>query len=129
MQSFLGKGLKSPLRMDADVLGGFESVEDVDNVKQCLRDGIFTSFGERPLREALGTTANDIVFENEDVIQSVLKPSIQEYVNRYEPRVILTNVSVTAQKDGQLSVFSVVISYTIRTTNTKDNLVVPLFTD
>lgn len=125
--SFLGKGLLSPLREDA-VTGDFQLVADEANVKQCLRDGILTAIGERVMSEALGTITRDMLFEEQSVVSDLLAPSIKDFVNHFEPRVILQNVLVSMiDSNTEMVEFRVNVTYVVRVTNTRANLVFPFF--
>lgn len=124
---FLGKGLKCPLREDP-LTGGFQTVEGEDNVKQCLRDGVLTALGERVMAEGLGTVARRLLFEESEVVSDLLAPSIRDYVDRYEPRVILSSVSVvqtSLSEEGASYTCSIV--YVTRATNKRGNLVFPFY--
>lgn len=123
--TFLGAGLLSPLREDP-VTGDFQRVSGNDNVAQCVRDGILTALGERVMNEGLGTITRDMLFEESEVISDLLPPSIKDFVDRYEPRILLTSVTakpVSATVDRVDFVVKVI--YIVRATNTKKNLVVP----
>lgn len=127
VNTFLGKGLMSPLTEDP-VTGDFMRVSDEANVKQCLKDGLLTAIGERVLNEGLGTIVPEMVFEESEVVRDLTEPSIKDYVEQFEPRVILQSVKVT-QTNGSadMSAFSVFVSYIIRATNRRENLVFPFY--
>lgn len=125
--AFLGKGLKCPLREDP-VTGDFQRVEGEDNVKQCLRDGILTSLGERVMAEGVGTIARQLIFEESDVVADLLEPSIKDFVDRYEPRVLLQSVSVEqVSQEPDLITFKCSVVYVVRATNRRQNLVFPFY--
>jgi len=125
--SFLGKGLLSPLRED-NTTGDFQVVSDEANVKQCLRDGILTAIGERVMLEPFGTITPTLLFEESDVVVDLLQPSISDYVQRFEPRVILQSAQVNMDSaNPAMTSFNVSIVYVIRATNARRNLVFPFY--
>jgi phage baseplate assembly protein W len=126
--TLLGKGLKSPLEEDP-VTGDFKRIEGEDNVRQCLRDGILTALGERPGREGLGTIIRDMTFEQEDIVADVATPSVKDFIEAFEPRVILRGVTIRQKpiNSTELVYFVVQVNYVIRATNTGDSLVFPFF--
>lgn len=119
----LGKGLKSPLTNDPGN-GDFETVSGADNVRQCLKDLLLTRVGERVMNEDFGTRIPDALFDDRAGIIDVIPLQIVEAVQRYEPRI--SNVSVTAapyQENGVL----IRVTYRLRSTGRRDNLVYPLY--
>ncbi len=123
--AFLGKGLKSPLREDS-VTGDFQRVSDEANVMQCVKDGVFTALGERVYRESLGTIARDMLFEESPVVADLLPPSIKDFVERFEPRVMLQSVTAKPKNTTEdLVEFVVRVVYVVRSTNQRRNLVFP----
>jgi phage baseplate assembly protein W len=125
--TFLGKGLLSPLREDP-VTGGFQKVSDEDNVAQCLRDGILTNTGERIMSEALGTICRDMLFEQSDVVSDLVPPSVRDFIEQWEPRVIFVLCSaVPVNSTDEFVQFEITIKYRIRATNSVKNLVFPFY--
>lgn len=124
---FLGKGLLSPLREDPDT-GDFQRVRDENNVKQCLRDGVLTMLGERLMAESIGTIARTMLFEETDKVADLLEPSIRDHVERYEPRVVLSSLTVTnTSLTHEVATFNVSLIYIVRATNRRENLVFPFY--
>lgn len=125
--TFLGKGLRSPLREDP-ATGGFQTVSAQANVSQCLKDGILTRFGERVMAEPCGTLARTLLFEESEVVADLLEPSIKDFVDRFEPRVALQSVTVEETSNtGDVVSFRCAIVYVVRATNTRHNLVFPFY--
>jgi len=123
----LGKGLLSPLREDPNT-GGFQRVSDEANVRQCLRDGITTALGERPMSEGLGTIARDMLFEQSNIVADLVPPSVRDFIERWEPRAQLVSVRAQPVAEATDSVqFKVSVVYVVRATNARNNLVFPFY--
>lgn len=125
--TFLGKGLRSPLREDP-ATGDFQTVADEENVSQCLRDGILTNLGERVMSEGLGTITRDLLFEQARAVADLVPPSVRSYVETWESRVIFISCTCEEIASSSESVqFEVTLRYKIRATNTTRNLVFPFY--
>lgn len=99
-----------------------------DNVKQCLRDGILTSLGERVMAEGVGTIARRLLFEESDVVADLLEPSIKDFVDRYEPRVSLQTVTIEqVSATDELVSFNCKITYVVLSSSKRDVLEFPFF--
>lgn len=124
---FLGRGLFSPLRENSET-ADFQRVADEANVKQCIRDGLLTSIGERVMGEPIGTIARDLLFEESEVVTDLLEPSIRDFFDRFEPRVVVQSVRVVSTEiNAEFAAFKCSIVYVIQTTNQRDNLVFPFY--
>jgi phage baseplate assembly protein W len=65
-----------------------------------VKNLISTNFFERPFRPQIGSGLRSLLFENVDpIISAQIERAIQETILNYEPRVEITNVSVTAYPD------------------------------
>ena len=79
------------------------------------------------MRSDFGTEAPRLVFAPGSVqYLSLLENTIKEAVRDWEPRVDLDNVLAEADPTNQFKV-TVSISYTVRQTNTSNNLVFPYY--
>ena len=124
--SFLGTGWSFPPVFDKD-FGTVVTTSDEPNVEKCLRILISTGIGERVMFPGLGSNLNAFLFEqiNQDLL-TWIKDLITKTVIDHEPRVDLDDVTVVPdQKEpGKLEI---TLSYTVRTTNTRNNLVYPFY--
>lgn len=124
-QSFLGKGLKSPLTVDP-ATKDFSKVQGSENIKQCVLDLIMTSVGERVMNEDIGASVNEMLFMDVVAVADILPVRIIETINRYEPRV--TDVVATAEITGETQV-DVHVSWKLKSTGSKDSLVYPFYVE
>lgn len=126
-QDFLGTGWAFPLLPDPT--GGLRYVSGEASIQDCLLVLLQTATGERVMRPDFGTTAPTLVFApGSPANLRMLENSISEAIQTYEPRVQLVSV-VAEPTPGQENQVVVSVSYQIRRTNTKANLVFPYYLD
>ena len=79
------------------------------------------------MRPTFGCGIHDILFEpNTAITAAKIEYEVKRSIMEFEPRV--ADIEVVAQPDEEeLSRMNVTISYTIRKTNTKANLVYPFY--
>jgi uncharacterized protein len=124
-EPFLGAGWRFPILPDE--AGRLSYAVGEQSIEHCLRALLLTATGERVMRPDFGTKAQESVFAPGSV-QSLrdLERSIVEAVRNYEPRVELDAVRAEADPADESRV-TVSVSYRIRRTNTKANLVFPFY--
>jgi uncharacterized protein len=124
-EDFIGTGWRFPIVPDdAGRLGYAHGAESIEH---CLRALLLTGLGERVMRPDLGTRAPELVFAPGSV-QNLhdLEDSIRAAVQRFEPRVELDDVRAETVPDDETRV-TVSVTYRVRRTNTKANLVFPFY--
>lgn len=135
---FLGRGWRFPILPDD--AGSLAWSEGQPNVEQSLKILLLTAVGERVMRPAFGTEAPQFVFApgSEQYLRR-LEQSIQDAVRDFEPRVDLGEVRAeagtadagtmpAAGSVGRAEArVTVSISYTVRRTNSRFNLVFPFY--
>jgi len=122
---FLGRGWRFPLLPDST--GSLGYVDGDDNVEQSLHILLLTQLGERVMRSDFGTQAPRLVFApGSTQYLRLLENTIREAVRDWEARVDLDDVLAEANPDNEYMV-TVSISYTVRQTNSKNNLVFPYY--
>lgn len=126
-QDFLGTGWAFPILPDPS--GGLRYVTGEASIQDCLLVLLQTAVGERVMRPDFGTTAPSLVFApGSPANLRTLESSISNAIYAYEPRVELDSV-VAEPTPGEESQVMVSVSYRIRRTNTKANLVFPFYLD
>lgn len=126
MSEMLGRGWKFPPCFDAHTRGAV-MVEDVEDIEESLRILMDTMPGERVMRPDYGCDIARTLFESLDEnILTQLREIIRRAILFFEPRISLDrlDVDVVDEMEGRLSI---VLAYTVRTTNTRHNLVYPLY--
>jgi hypothetical protein len=122
---FLGTGWRFPILPDAS--GGLGYVSGDANVEQSLHILLMTQLGERVMRSDFGTQLPSLVFSpGSTQYLRLLERTVQDAVTNWEPRVDVDQVVAEADPADQFKVV-VSISYTVRQTNTSNNLVFPYY--
>lgn len=125
--SFLGRGWSFPPRFDS--AGRLAMVEAEADITESLRILLATRCGERVMQPGYGTTLHRMVFEeSSEHTLALIREMLRKAVMFYEPRVELESV------DGRISplepaCLELQLNYRVRSTNTRHNLVYPLYRD
>jgi phage baseplate assembly protein W len=123
---YLGTGLRFPVTVDAS--GALSVAAYEDSVSQAIWIILATARGERRMRPDFGCGINDLVFENNNAgTAGRVSREVNEALLRFEPRIEVLNVQVTAADNG--ATMLVDIAYRIRTTNNVFNIVYPFYLD
>lgn len=124
MNEILGSGLSFPVR--TDVTGRVVLVSGAVDIDQAIRLIIGTAPGERPMRPEFGCAVHDMVFERVDASTSAqIEEAVRDALDRWEPRIAIEEIEFEAEDND--SVLHIAISYRIRATNAKRNLVYPFY--
>jgi phage baseplate assembly protein W len=124
-REFLGTGWRFPIMPDGSGSLGYSSGDD--NVEQSVHILLMTAVGDRLMRPTLGTRAERLVFAPGSVrYLRLLETSVREALRDFEPRVDVDSVVADLEPDDATRV-TVSISYRVRQTNTRLNLVFPFY--
>jgi phage baseplate assembly protein W len=124
MTSVLGTGWAFPLDLST---GRFQLVSDEPRVRQSLQLVLTTALGERVMLPTFGCGVHDLVFQpNSAAVRASVGANVREAILRWEPRVDVIDVAVTAD-DDQPAVMWIRVDYRLRATNGLFNLVYPLY--
>jgi uncharacterized protein len=121
----LGVGFSSPFGIDPvtrDVAGS----SGRELVKQCIVDLLSTRVGERVMNEDFGVELPALLFENRNGLLDVIKVRAKEAIARHERRVANVNVTTSLLQETGISV---AVSWTVRASGEKGNLVYPIYLD
>jgi hypothetical protein len=122
---FLGKGWRFPILPDRTGCLGY--IEGDANVEQSVHILLMTALGERAMRSDFGTQTPRLVFSPGSLqYLKLIENTIQEAILNWEPRIDLNNVLAEANPSDE-SKITVSVTYTVRQTNTKTNLVFPFY--
>lgn len=87
---------------------------DDNAIRGALRNLIHTRHYERPFAPDLGCQIHNLLFENSDSMTLILaERTIRTAITKYEPRVDVLDVSVTASESNEVFI---TIEYKIRNT-------------
>lgn len=124
---FLGRGWQFPLGFDPrnQSVGMVAGVEDIE---ESLRILFGTWPGERVMQPTYGCSVRRAVFEsiNESTLTE-LRELIRRAILFFEPRILLERIDTEA--DPMAGRIDLMLEYIVRTTNTRHNLVYPLYLD
>jgi phage baseplate assembly protein W len=125
-QDFVGAGWAFPVGVDAR--GAIALARGTDELEQAMRLILMTYPGERPMRPAFGSRLRDFIFtgatrENAALIEDEVRAALL----RWEPRVDVDSVDVTPVS-GEAGLLYIDISYAVKATNDRRNLVFPFYT-
>jgi len=125
-KSFLGTGWGFPLEFDPLSKAVKLSSEEED-IAQSLRILLATRPGERVMQPTYGCGLHALIFDtvNERMVSDV-RETVERAILFFEQRIELHRVSVDSDSayDGLLQIR---IDYTIRSTNTRSNIVYPFY--
>jgi len=124
-RDFLGTGLAFPMRVEVD--GALAEASHEEDIRQSIRIILGTEPGERVMRPDFGAGLKRYVFEamSTTMIER-LRGGVRQSLIRWEPRIILEEVSVTFGAADR-SVLLIDVTYRVRATNTLQNLVYPFY--
>lgn len=127
--AFLGKGLIRPFRRDKKQDFAFAEGEELvrSAVGQILGTLAATDFtqGELPWRPELGSALHLLKHHRNDAtLQELARVYVADALKRWEPRVQLTSVQVTRERDRGENVLSVRVRYNIISANVPGNKVI-----
>lgn len=125
--SFLGRGWAFPPQFNKQT-GTVEMLSNEDDIQNSLQVLLSTRVGERIMQPKYGCNMDELLFEpiNESLI-SYIKDLVFTAIYYYEPRINPENVTVEAtEEEGTVLVN---VEYTIRSTNSRHNLVFPFYLD
>jgi len=124
--SFLGTGWSFPPTF-TEGGGDVATVSDAEDIHQSLQILFATSLGERVMQDDYGCDLGRFLFEEIDrsLINS-LTGLVSDAILFHEPRIALNNLQIS---DGEAvaGLLLIQIDYTIRTTNSRYNMVYPFY--
>jgi phage baseplate assembly protein W len=103
-------------------------LSDEDDIQNSLQVLLTTRVGERIMQPAYGCNMDVLLFEaiNESLI-TYIKDLVFTAIYYFEPRI--TPENVTIESTAEEGMILVNVSYTIRSTNARQNLVFPFYLD
>jgi uncharacterized protein len=120
---FLGRGWKNPISVQR---GTMNSAEGDESIRESIILILSTGKGERVMRPDFGCRLNELVFApNNMSTATLIRTFIEEALLDWEPRIEVEDIIVTPQPNQP--VLDVSIEYSVRSSNSKYNLVYPFF--
>jgi phage baseplate assembly protein W len=124
--SFIGRGFAFPMRVDAR--GGIALSEGGGATDAAIRVVLSTAPGERVMRPAFGCRIWELLFEPVNAnTMGLMAQAVREALAQWEPRIEVESVTVE-QDRADASLVHIHITYRLRATNDRRNLVYPFYT-
>ena len=125
MTDFLGRGWAYPVAFAPDGDAAMAAADE--DIRQAVLVILQTEPGDRVMRPDFGVGLRSLVFEPMNTTtRSLVKHEVQQALIAWEPRIDVTEVTVTADPAGRATLL-IQIHYRIRETNTFYNLVYPFY--
>jgi len=125
-RSFLGVGWSFPPSFSQQG-ATVAMVDGEEDIRQSLDILLSTQLGERLMHSTFGWKREALMFEPlSTTFATFLKNEIETAILFYESRITLDNVDFTPLSVDQ-GLIEIRLDYTIRTTNTRSNLVYPFY--
>lgn len=122
---FTGRGWAFPLRLGSD--GSFVLASGENELEEAVRLILGTAYGERPMRPEYGCGIHDLVFDTVDAgLAGRVAAEVRASLERWEPRIEVTAVTA-APLPGSPHVLGISLSYRVKATNDRRNLVFPFY--
>lgn len=98
-----------------------------DDVQSSLQILLSTRIGERLMQPEYGCNTDNMVFASMNTsFQTFMKKQITTAILADEPRIDVNNVDLVLPDPGGGTLL-IVVDYTVRTTNTRGNIVYPFY--
>jgi len=121
---FLGRGWSFPVRVEN---GQVATVSDFLDIREAIQIILGTAVGERIMRPEFGSRLSELVFApNNGSTLGLARDYAKTALDRWEPRIRVDEVTaVFVEQDYNR--MDIDVHYTVRTSNTPDNLVYPFY--
>lgn len=124
-QEFLGVGWKFPLQQNAQNEIAYSRYEE--NIQEAIWVILSTAPGERLMHPDFGCNIHELVFApNNTSTAGLARFYVEDALIRWEPRIDLEDIEVQADP-GDPARLLLSISYRVRTTDSRYNLVYPFY--
>ena len=125
LNNALGKGWAFPLKPSGEQ-HNLQYLQGVDKVRQSIWLILQTEPGERIMRPNFGCGLRRYLMKpNNSATWAGIKRDIERALNRWEPRISLDQVTVTAGEEANVAMIA--ISYTLVRDGSSENLVFPFY--
>jgi phage baseplate assembly protein W len=124
-KSFLGVGWSFPPAFE-NVGGEVQMLKGEDDIKSSLQVLLATRLGERVMQPLFGCNLDAMMFEQLDTtLKTEMRNLIEKAILYFEPRINIDKIDMESTNTDGLILITV--NYTVRSTNTRGNLVYPFY--
>ena len=90
-------------------------------IKNAVKNLLISNFFERPFQDDLGANLRGLLFEPAGFITEIqLRDNIRTVMNKYEPRVRVTNIDITDL--SQQNAYKIIVNFKIKEYDTNDSV-------
>jgi hypothetical protein len=123
--TFVGRGFSWP--MEVDHTGSIRLTDTAEDIERSMRIVLMTAPGERLMRPQFGCRIWDLLFEPVTPnLLGLIAEAVRQAMAQWEPRVEIEDVKPLPD-GGDGALVRVQISYRVRATNDRRNLVYPFY--
>lgn len=123
--SFVGRGFSWPLEVDHT--GAIRLTNGPEEVDRSIRVVLLTAPGERLMRPQFGCRIWDLLFEPVNAnLLGLISEAVRDALAQWEPRIEVEEVS-PVQDEENSGLVRISITYRIKSTNDRRNLVYPFY--
>jgi len=124
--SFLGTGWSFPPKFNV-AQGTVELTSDELDIQRSLEILLATRKGERVMQPDYGCNLDEMVFEPmTTTFKTYIREMIRTAIIYYEARINLNSVVIDDSRETE-GVITIILDYTMRTTNSRFNFVYPYY--
>ncbi|MFA5354795.1 MAG: GPW/gp25 family protein [Thermodesulfovibrionales bacterium] len=124
--SFLGTGWAFPPAFST-IRKGVEMVSDEESIRTSLTILLSTAVGERLMEPRYGCNLQEMIFEPlTTTMKTYISGLVEQAILHFEPRIRLNGLALEPADEpgGRIDI---IIDYTVRTTNSRFNMVYPFY--
>lgn len=123
---FLGRGWSFPPKFDRNTRE-LHMLEGEEDIRSSIEIILATELGERVMHPTFGWKRDRWLFESLTVsAATAIQKEVEDALLFYEPRIDLNSVTLLPG-DRESGRVEIVVDYTVRSTNTRNNLVFPFY--
>ncbi len=123
--TFVGRGFSWP--MEVDHTGSIRLTDGANDLDHAIRMVLLTAPGERLMRPEFGCRIWDLLFEPVTPnLLGLIAEAVRDALAQWEPRIVVSDVVPVADSDDA-ALIRITISYQVRATNDRRNLVYPFY--
>ncbi|HLS64417.1 MAG TPA: GPW/gp25 family protein [Ruania sp.] len=122
---FVGRGFSWPVRVDHT--GSIRLTQGVADLDDAIRLVLMTAPGERLMRPQFGCRVWDLLFEPVNAnLLGLIAEAVRDALAQWEPRIEVEDVR-PVQDDDDAALVQITITYRVKATNDRRNLVYPFY--
>ncbi|MCW2492974.1 MAG: hypothetical protein JWN47_2338 [Frankiales bacterium] len=123
--TFVGRGFSWPMQVDHT--GSIKLTDTAEDIDRSIQIVLLTAPGERLMRPQFGCRIWDLLFEPVTPnLLGLISEAVRDALAQWEPRIEVDDVQPLADDDDS-ALIRISISYHVRATNDRRNLVYPFY--